>query len=64
MYQVIYITEQISGETVEHVYLDLPGGGVQTFANAEWNSGPERSAYLQWLAEGNEPEIFKPEPTE
>lgn len=44
---------------VEHVLRDLPDGGVQSFPNVESNDGPERAAYLAWLADGNEPEIIK-----
>ena len=44
------------GIPVEHIYTDAPNGGVTIFANIESNDGPERKAYLKWLAEGNTPE--------
>jgi hypothetical protein len=42
----------------EHILRDLPNGGVQSFPNIESNDGPERAAYLEWLAAGNEPEVI------
>ena len=36
--------------------MDTPNGGTLSFPNVEFNKGPERQAYLKWLAEGNTPE--------
>ena len=53
------IENPMTGEAVEHILRDLPDGGVQSFPNVESNDGPERAAYLVWLAEGNQPEIIE-----
>lgn len=57
MYRSLTITSM--GESVEHIFRDLPDGGVQSFPNVESNDGLERAAYLEWLAAGNEPEIIE-----
>ena len=59
MYKSLTITDSLSGESVEHILRDLPYGGVQSFPNVESNDGPERAAYLAWLAAGNEPEVIE-----
>ena len=59
MYRSMTIRNPMTGETVEHIFRDLPDGGVQSFPNVESNDGPERAAYLAWLAEGNEPEVVE-----
>ena len=59
MYKSLTVTDQRSGESVEHIFRDLPDGGVQSFPNVESNDGPERAAYLAWLADGNEPEVIE-----
>jgi hypothetical protein len=59
MYRSITVTDPITNEAVEHIFRDLPDGGVQSFSNIESNDGPERAAYLEWLAAGNEPEIIE-----
>lgn len=48
------------GQSVEHIFRDLPNGGVQSFPDVDSNEGPERAAYLQWLAEGNTSERVDP----
>jgi hypothetical protein len=53
MYQFMTINE------VEHIFLHISDGGMQSFPNVESNDGPERAAYLQWVAAGNEPEIIE-----
>ncbi len=60
MYRSMTQTDNISGEPVEHIFRDLPDGGVQSFPNVESNTGPERAAYLAWVAEGNTPEVIEP----
>ena len=58
MYRTMTISDAISGTAVEHIFRDLPDGGLQSFPNVESNDGPERAAYLAWLAEGNTPEVI------
>ena len=48
------------GESVEHIFRDLPDGGVQSFPNVESNDGPERAAFLAWVAAGGVPETVEP----
>lgn len=59
MYRSLTVNS-ISGETVEHILRDLPDGGVQSFPNVESNDGPERAAFLAWVAEGNTAEVIEP----
>jgi hypothetical protein len=59
MYRSVIITDPMTGDSVEHIFRDIPGG-VQSFPNVDDNDGPERQAYLAWLAEGNEPTIVEP----
>ena len=59
MYRSMTISDPMTGESVEHIFRDLPDGGIQSFPNVESNTGPERAAYLAWLADGNEPEIIE-----
>lgn len=59
MYRLVIVSDPMTSETVEHICCDLPDGGVQSFPNVESNNGPERAAYLEWLAEGNEPEVVE-----
>jgi hypothetical protein len=58
MYRSMTIVSTGTGEPVEHIFRDIPGG-VQSFPNVDDNDGPERQAYLAWLAEGNEPTIVE-----
>lgn len=44
--------EAPTGEAVRHIFFPNNGGYI-TFPDVEWNDGPERAAYLAWLAEGN-----------
>lgn len=48
-----------SGETTRHIFRYLPDGGVQSFPDVDSNSGPERAAYLEWLAAGNVPQPWE-----
>lgn len=57
MYRSMTIETLLSGEFVEHIFRDLPDGGVQSFPNVESNTGPERAAFLAWVAAGNEPTV-------
>jgi hypothetical protein len=59
MYKSLTLVDFITGKTVEHIFCDLPNGGVQSFPNVESNDGPERAAYLEWLEAGNEPEVVE-----
>ena len=59
MYRSLTIIDKRTGKSVEHIFRDLPDGGIQSFPNVEDNDGPERAAYLAWLADGNEPQILE-----
>ena len=59
MYKSLTVTDPRSGESVEHILRDLPDGGVQSFPNVESNDGPERKAFLAWVAEGGTPEVIE-----
>lgn len=59
MYRLLTITNPLTNESTEHILRDLSDGGVQSFPNVESNDGPERAAYLEWLAAGNEPEVVE-----
>ena len=48
-------------DNVEHILLLREDGSVVSFPNVESNDGPERQAYLAWLAEGNEAEEWSAE---
>lgn len=56
MYYYMDIADEWSGQTIRNIFRYLPDGGVQSFPNIDSNDGPERRAYLAWLAEGNQPE--------
>ena len=56
MYHFMDLTDSISGETTRHIFRHLPDGGVQSFPDVDSNSGPERAAYLEWVAAGGIPE--------
>lgn len=59
-----------------YYYLDTPAGpaspavrqiltvnadaSITSFPDVDSNTGPERAAYLEWLAEGNTPEPWPP----
>jgi len=51
---------EISGTTIRNILRRLPDGGVQSFPDVETNDGPERQAYLAWVAEGNTAEEWDP----
>ncbi len=61
MYYVRTITANSSGVPVEQVVLRLSDDFAISFPNTDLNEGPERAAYLAWLAEGNTPEPWQPE---
>lgn len=60
MYYFQIVPDLITGESVEYILQVQADGGVQSFANVESNTGPERAAYLEWVAEGNTPEPWPP----
>lgn len=47
--------------TIRHILRRLPDGGIQSFPDVETNDGPERKAYLAWVAEGNTAEEWQPD---
>lgn len=47
--------------TTRHILRRLPNGGIQSFPDVETNDGPERKAYLAWVAEGNTAEEWQPD---
>jgi hypothetical protein len=51
--------EQLGGVIVRQIFRYLPDGGVQSFPDVESNDGPERAAFLAWVAAGNSPEPWK-----
>lgn len=57
-----YFFEQASvgGQVIEQIMKPLGNGGVMSFPNVDSNEGPDRAAYLEWLAEGNTPEPWPP----
>jgi hypothetical protein len=59
MYRIRQIADSITGEPVEYVELITEQGAVG-FPNVESNDGPERAAFLAWVAEGNTPEVIEP----
>ena len=53
--------KKITIEDVEHILLITKIGSMISFPNIESNDGPERQAYLAWVAEGNEAEEWSAE---
>lgn len=58
MYEIRIFTNQMTSETIEVVSRKLDAEVTETFSNIESNDGPERRAYLAWLAEGNQPRVI------
>lgn len=54
MYYYLDVTD-MGGQTIRNIFHYLPNGGVQSFPDIDTNLGPERAAYLEWVAEGNTP---------
>ena len=46
----------VGAETIRQIVIPLPGGGVQSVPDVDSNSGPERAAFLEWVAAGGIPE--------
>jgi hypothetical protein len=61
MYKKLLQTNAIDGSTTEHIILDKGNNEFVSFPNVESNDGPERQAYLAWVAEGNEAEEWSAE---
>lgn len=55
-YYNLFVTDPITGATTEHIVVPYGEAGMQSFPNVESNTGSERAAYLEWLAQGNTPE--------
>ena len=52
-----YIEQETAfGQVSRHIFRHLPDGGVQSFPDVDSNSGPERAAFLEWVAAGGIPE--------
>lgn len=49
------------GITTRNILRSLPDGTMQSFPDVETNDGPERKAYLAWVAEGNTAEEWQPD---
>ena len=56
-----YFDVERFGTTTRHILRRLPDGGIQSFPDVETNDGPERKAYLAWVAEGNTAEEWQPD---
>lgn len=52
--------EGIEGK-VRHITFQIMSECWVTFPDVEFHDGPERSLYLEWLAEGNKPELWQPQ---
>ena len=61
MYYTLTVTDPMSGTTERHIIQSLGEGRFVSFPDREDNDGPERAAYLEWVAEGNTPEPWQPE---
>lgn len=60
MYRYIDTTS-FDDTTIRHILRRLPDGSIQSFPDLETNDGPERKAYLAWVAEGNTAEEWSPD---
>jgi hypothetical protein len=49
-----------TGSEVENIVKSNDNGSQVWFPNVESNDGPERQAYLAWVAEGNVAEEWNP----
>ena len=59
MYRFLIVNDSLTGSPVEHILRDT-SNGLESFPNVQSNDGPERAAYLEWVAEGNTPEPWNP----
>lgn len=59
MYYYMDVESPPSG-TVRHILRYVGVDAVQSFPNVDSNLGPERAAYLAWVAEGNTPLPWPP----
>jgi hypothetical protein len=48
------------GQTVKQIFMPI-GNAVINFPDVETNTGPEREAYLEWVADGNTATELLPE---
>ena len=55
------LENSVDGSITEHIILDKGNNEFVSFPNVESNNGPERQAYLAWVAEGNEAEEWSAE---
>jgi hypothetical protein len=54
------LQNNLDGLTIEYIILDRGNNEFTSFTNVESNDGPERQAYLAWVAEGNVAEEWNP----
>ena len=57
----VYRDITLFGTTTRHIFRRLSNGAMQSFPDVETNDGPERKAYLAWVAEGNTAEEWQPD---
>jgi hypothetical protein len=53
-------TIDVTKTEVENIVKTNPDGSQVWFPNVDSNNGPERQAYLAWVAEGNVAEEWNP----
>lgn len=59
MFYFLDVTDEFTGSTKRHILTRLADGGVQSWPLTDDN--PNKPAYDEWVAAGNEPELWEPE---
>ena len=57
-YKILNMTDSM-GVAHRSVCAEMEDGSKRWFSDDESNDGPERAAYLAWVAEGNTPEVIE-----